>query len=74
MKSPHYVVVCGNVGGVYDGYSLDDATRAYRLYVDLSKGETGKAGGEDVTLFEDDEPLLEHIGSLTLAEEQDPND
>jgi hypothetical protein len=49
------------MGTVHTGPNSADAKQAYRDYVRLSKALCGRAGGEPVTLFRDDEIGLEHI-------------
>ena len=69
-KHPHakiYEVIVGNVGGVYRGPSEVAAYKAYREYLNLSLSGEGRAGDESVTLYEDAEPVHEHVGTLDIA-------
>ncbi len=59
-----YQVVVGNLGTVYDGDDFSVAINDYNVYVKLSDGEIGRAAGETVTLFEDDEPTREHFPTV----------
>jgi hypothetical protein len=61
----YYEVICGNIGTVHTGYSHKEACEKFQTYVDASKAECGRAGGEDVTLFSGGEILREYIGSNT---------
>lgn len=55
-----YSVIVGNVGTVYAGDEPHEAKRHYAAYVELSRGTTGRAAGEPVTLMKDGEPIQEH--------------
>jgi hypothetical protein len=59
-----YSVIVGNVGTVFSGTNKKDAQAMYREYVKISDCSRGRISGEDVTLFCDDEPILEHFGAL----------
>ena len=59
-----YIVIVGNVGAVFNSNNKKDAIAIYKEYVVISKNSVGRIGGEDVTLFCDDEPLYEHHGSF----------
>ena len=59
-----FQVVVGNVGTVYAGDDGAEANRLFDVYVDSSKSGVGRAGGEDVYLFADDEIAREHLGNL----------
>ncbi len=64
-----YRVIVGNVGEVYDGASKVAAQDSYEAYVSQSRlNETGRVSGEAVTLFEDGDPILEHLGYRYLFE------
>ena len=52
-----YEVIVGNIGRVHTGNNRREASKVYREYVKDSSQPTGRAGGEQVTLFEDGEPL-----------------
>ena len=55
-----YEVVVGNIGTVYSGVSLSLAKRDFREYVRQSLAVYGRAGNEQVTLFQDGEIIDEH--------------
>lgn len=59
-----YEVVVGNIGTVYRGANKRDAHVTYRFYVKEAKEHTGRAAGEDVTLFNHGEIVKQHIGYL----------
>ena len=61
-----YQVVVGNIGTVYDGPLLKEAMENYRHYREQSESLGGRAGGEDVTLFEDGDIKWEFTGQNTL--------
>ena len=62
---PNYEVVVGNIGTVYDGPHGTTARAAFREYVHASKQARGRAAGEQVTMFEDGEPVKEYVPSET---------
>lgn len=55
-----YTVVVGNVGNVYSGKSKKEAAGVFEDYKNLSKMKSGRASGEDVSMFEDDELIASH--------------
>ena len=55
-----WMVTVGNVGTVYNGGSKLKAEKTYKEYVDISKSNHGRAGGEEVTLWRDGEPVKEY--------------
>jgi hypothetical protein len=57
----NFQVVVGNIGTVYSGNQLRVALETYRDYRKLSKEERGRAGGEPVTLFHNNEIMREYI-------------
>lgn len=65
-------VVVGNIGTVHS--SNKSGLQAYLEYRKLSKDNYGRAAGEDVTWFIDDEPRMEHIGSLTEEENREEDE
>ena len=67
-----YEVVVGNIGSVYVGVSQSEAMRHYTEYVRQSKTNGGRAGGEDVTLFKNDQPIKEYYGSNGAEDSLDP--
>ena len=65
LEGPAYEVVVGNVGTVYRGPDRQKALEEYGAYVALSRaGGGGRASGQGVDLFEDDELILEHEGDV----------
>lgn len=69
-----YEVVVGNVGNVHTGPYLKNALKAFREYVNQSKSGCGRAGGEDVTLFDRGEIYREYrptIKWFTIREIKD---
>ena len=59
-----YSVIVSNVGTVFNSNIKKDAIATYKEYVKISDYSRGRIGGEDVTLFYNDEPLYEHFGVL----------
>ena len=59
-----YSVIVGNVGEVLTTTNKNEAIKTYGEYKRISIAGVGRAGGEDVTLFCDGEPLYEHFGVL----------
>lgn len=64
-----YRVHCDNIGQVYAGGDRAEAERVYAVYVEQSKSEVGRAGGENVYLMEDDDIAQEHEGTLRQNDE-----
>jgi hypothetical protein len=62
--TPTFYVVVGNIGKVYEGPDHEAAKRDFDEYVQLSKDNYGRVGGEDVILFEDCDIIEEFTGSL----------
>ncbi len=60
---PTYDVIVGNIGTVYSGTNHRDARLHARTYIDQSKSERGRAGGESVTIFKNGEITEEYIGT-----------
>ncbi len=58
--APLYTVIVGNIGTVYDGPTEHVAREIYTDYVAMSKALYGRACGEPVTLFYDDDIIQEH--------------
>lgn len=78
---PTYTVLVGNIGQVHEGQSRDEARKRYDEYVVQSNSGIGRAGHEQVTLFEDGEPIAEHDpdeqeeeseGEVEQEEEEEP--
>lgn len=63
-----YAVVVGNIGTVYQGDDFEAAFAAFDEYVEQSKSGAGRAAGESVCLFTDDELSSEYEGSLDMEE------
>jgi len=59
-----YSVIVGNVGTVFNSTIKKDAVATYKEYVKISESSKGRAGGEDVILTCNDDPLYEHFGAL----------
>ena len=59
-----YSVIVGNVGTVLETANKNEAVKTYGEYKRISISGVGRAGGEDVTLICDDEPLYEYLGAL----------
>jgi len=57
-------VVVGNIGSVYRDLSESAARATYKVYVENSKWQGGRASGESVTLFCDGEIVEEHVGTV----------
>lgn len=62
-RGPVYQVIVGNIGTVYDGPSRREAHKTYDEYRRQSKRGYGRAAGEDVTLFLDNEIIVQHTGT-----------
>lgn len=63
-------VLVGNIGMVYEGGDIDEANRVFSDYVELSKSEYGRAGGEQVILFCD----ADDRGYMDVEAEYCPDD
>lgn len=72
MSKSKFQVVVGNIGTVYDGNNFMQAQSKYSSYVKLAKAPHGRASGENVTFFHNDEIRAEYIGRL--AKEEGSND
>ena len=55
-----YEVIVQNVGKVWEGTSGFDAFREYSAWVGKSKRGEGRAAGEGVVLFKNNEIMKEH--------------
>ncbi len=64
-----YTVIVGNVGNM-DYTSKKLAMDCYKTYVTMSKKGITRAANESVTLLEDNEIIMEHIGEIDLAESE----
>jgi hypothetical protein len=59
-NGPEFEVVVGNVGNVYKGKDAKKAKAEYDYYVAESKGGKGRAGNQEVTLFNNSDPEEEY--------------
>ena len=59
-----YEVLVSNIGTVHRGSNRKAADAVFALYRGQSKSGRGRAGGEDVTLLANGEPVREHQGDL----------
>lgn len=64
MDTKRYQVCVGNIGVVYSGFNKQLADNGFLAYVELSTCNVGRAGGEPVVMFEDNEIIREFDGSL----------
>ena len=65
MREKHeYDVIVGNIGTVYSGTNGFEAIKTYNEYKAISKAGTGRAGGENISLFKDNEIYREHMGDI----------
>ena len=60
-----HTVNVGNIGNI-GCESFEEARKRFKEYVEQSKSEVGRAGGEDVYLLADGEIISEFVGSLSL--------
>jgi hypothetical protein len=65
MKT-QYEVTVGNIGTVYRGDCLETAREEFLTYEWQSKNDYGRAAGEHVCLWVDNEPVREHHGNCTI--------
>jgi hypothetical protein len=63
-----FEVIVGNIGTVYSGGSRSEAMKKWTTYQLQSKAGYGRAGGEDVTLMADGEPIKEYFGTRSGSE------
>ena len=59
-----YCVAVGNIGRVHSGNNQVEAEKHFAEYVSQSKANYGRAAGESVTLYKDDEPIKDYIGTV----------
>ena len=57
-----YEVIVGNIGKVHEGMVGTVANQIFKDYVLKSILGAGRASGEDVSLWKDNEPIKEHVG------------
>lgn len=62
-----YQVIVGNIGIVYHGNNKTDALNHFEEYKEQSESGVGRAGGENVVLFENDQPIKEFTGTLSKS-------
>lgn len=60
-----FEVIVGNIGTVYSGNDYDLACSKFHSYVKQAKAHHGRAAGEDVTMLDDSEVRLSHVGYMT---------
>lgn len=58
-----YELIVGNIGCVFESNNLKECLKKFRAYRTQSESGVGRAGGEDVTLLEEGEPVKEFFGS-----------
>ena len=58
-----YSVMVGNVGQVYLGFNRSIAEQTFEEYASDSCNGYGRAAGEGVILFCDDEPIREQVAT-----------
>ena len=70
---PKHSVIVGNIGTVVDDGTWKEASDAFSEYRRQSRDNQGRAAGEDVTWFRDEEIYQEYTGSLSkeAAKEED---
>jgi lipoprotein-anchoring transpeptidase ErfK/SrfK len=66
-----YEVIIGNIGTVYSGKDGFEAFKRFQIYSGQSKGNYGRATGEDVTLMKNGEIRKEFIGSTSREQTED---
>lgn len=59
-----YRITVGNIGTAHEGTNKKQALAVFKEYVSQSATGYGRASGENVTLWENDEPTREHLGTL----------
>lgn len=62
-----FEVIVGNIGMVYSGPDKPIAQETYNKYVSLSQNNEGRGGMENVTIFQDGDPILEFVPELDNA-------
>ena len=70
MAKNKYIVTVSNIGNM-DYTSKKLAIDCYKTYVTLSKNNITRAAGEDVTLFEGDNILMEYSGTINSEDSND---
>jgi hypothetical protein len=64
MKRKEYTIIIGNVGHVDTFTNKRQAIAEFHAWVSESKQPYGRASGESVTLWDGEEPILEHLGTM----------
>lgn len=64
----YWEVIVGNIGKVFEGSNGFEAQKTYSQYVGMSKSGYGRASGESVALWRDNEPIKEFTGTNDLNE------
>ena len=59
-----FSVIVGNIGQVFEGSNYMQAMKMYNLYIAKSKHDEGRAAGEPVTLFHNNEIKADYFGTL----------
>lgn len=59
-----YEVIVSNIGKVHEGDDELKAQLEYCAWVGKSKADVGRAGGESVSLWKDNEPIAEYEGAV----------
>jgi hypothetical protein len=65
MKTSNWEVIVGNIGTVYAGTNRAMALEKFATYVESSQLKFGRASGEDVTLFQDNNIVKEFEGTIS---------
>ncbi len=63
-----YEIVVSNIGTVYQGNSKKEAEKIYNEYIKLSKGNYGRACGENCYFMKNGEPLKTFYGYITMQD------
>lgn len=69
MSDARFEVIVGNVGTVYHGDDIEKARTIAATYIELSRGDSGRAAGESVTTLRDGAVIAEYIGRNTLGQD-----
>lgn len=67
LRNVNWQVIVDNVGTVYDGTDETVARKSYNDYVTISKAGHGRAGGKNVSLFDDSDVVEEHRGDTMIT-------
>ena len=66
FNQAYYEVLVGNVGRVMATNDRAEANKTFDAYVAKSRSNIGRAAGESVTLFADNEIRSEYLGELIM--------